>query len=85
MGRYQSVLIKGQSSDSVKLLFGVPQGSVLGPKLFIVYSAPIANIGRKHNVELHMFADDSQLYLVFNLSIAGDQTEALHKIELCIA
>jgi len=39
--RSQSVLIDGEESDAWEILFGVPQGSVLGPILFTLYSAPI--------------------------------------------
>jgi len=56
----------------------------LGPKLFTVYSAPIADIGRQHNVDLHMYADDTQLYLSFNLNTPGDQIETICRIEACI-
>ena len=82
--RYQSVVINGQSSGFVKLAFGVPQGSVLGPKLFTIYSTPIAEIGRKHHVDLHMFADDTQLYLAFRLDMLNEQTYVLKRIESCI-
>ena len=78
------MVINGQSSGFVKLVCGVPQGSVLGPKLFTIYSAPIAEIGRKHCLDLHMFADDTQLYVAFRLNMLDEQTDILGKIETCI-
>ena len=47
-GRRQSVSISGINSIAVSLLFGVPQGSVLGPVLFTLYNSPIHSITKKH-------------------------------------
>ena len=58
-------------------IFGVPQGSVLGPILFTLLIAPIACVVTEHNVSLAQYADDTQLYI--SLKITG----ALSKMELC--
>ena len=80
--RTQSVHVNGVSSKSGNLLFGVPQGSVLGPKLFCIYSGPLSNIAHMHGLEVHLYADDTQLYLFF--SIGSDLCEPIHKVEACI-
>ena len=66
--RTQAVNINGCLSSFMPLLFGVPQGSVLGPQFFTIYSSPIANIARKHGLQVHMCAYDTQLYCIYLLT-----------------
>ena len=82
--RTQAVNINGCLSSFLPLLFGVPQGSVLGPQFFTIYSSPIANIARKHGLQVHMYADDTQLYLSFDLNNSCDEIAARSRIESCI-
>ena len=44
------------------LKYGVPQGSVLGPILFTLYSQPVSDKIREHNISYQKFADDTQLH-----------------------
>ena len=60
--RTQCVTIDGISSDSTPLSFGVPQGSVLGPILFILYTKPLESVIASHSVLSQSFADDTQMY-----------------------
>ena len=51
-GRSQSVTIDGKTSDAASFKYGVPQGLVLGPILFTIYTIPIGHIARKYDLEL---------------------------------
>jgi len=55
---------------------------VLGPLLFIVYTADLAAVAQKHNVTVHAFADDALMYLHCS---CHDTTSPAVRLELCIA
>ena len=57
--RSQFDLIDGCRSQSRELKCGVPQVSVLGPILYVLYTAPLADILRFHEMQFHFYADDT--------------------------
>ena len=67
-GRSASVRLQNLQSSSYSCPYGVPQGSVLGPLLFILYVADIAGIDDRHGIQSHFYADDAQLYLTCHRS-----------------
>ena len=60
-GRRQRVVINGMISDWASIFAGVPQGSILGPLLFLIFINDIVN-----NIQsnIRLFADDTSLYII---------------------
>ena len=58
-GRFQRVLLNGQTSDWETIQAGVPQGSILGPLFFLIY---INDLTDNLNSNVKLFADDTSLF-----------------------
>ena len=80
--RCQSVKIGSTLSELRRLIYGVPQGSVLGPLLFSLYTTPLSKIIRLYpHIKFHFYADDTQLYIHLSHKNAS---AALAKVNACL-
>ena len=60
LARKQFVSVNGHSSDELEIKYGVPQGSVLGPLLFLLYINDLPSISKK--LTFYLFTDDTNIY-----------------------
>jgi len=59
----RSVRLRDEQFDFQAVPHLVPQGSVLGPLLFILYTAELSDIAAKHHIDVYFYVDDTQLYV----------------------
>ena len=83
--RTQSVSVENGYSERVPLQYGVPQGSVLGPILYTIYTFPLGDLLRDAGVSFHLYADGTQLYLSFDYCDPTSQLESLDKMQQCVS
>ena len=81
-GRSQRIKLGNCLFSRSDLSFGDPQGSVLGPLLFTLYTTPLSSLVSEHAIPHHLYADDSQLYVSFS---SGDSAAALNGLQSCLA
>ena len=81
-GRTHSVKIGSTLSHPAVLHYGVPQGSVLGPILFSLYTNPISSIIHSHSsINYHFYADDTQLYITLS---PENFSHSIQKLKNCL-
>ena len=78
----QHMLVNGHTSHTFPLHCGVPQGSVLGPVVFSLYTTPLGDVIRKEGIDFHLYADDTQIYMALDPGQTRTQDAAVQKLEL---
>ncbi len=81
--RKQYVHINGVKSAQCKIEIGVPQGSVLVPRLFLLDINDIANSVKKHLCKIMLFADDTNVFIVHKHPIMLKQLAEVIMSDLC--
>ena len=80
--RTHAVQIEKTMSDTYHDQQGVPQGSVMGPLAFTLYTAPLNDLIKQHGMKAMFYADDTQIYVTFK---STDRDEVVNRLSACIA
>ena len=83
--RHQSVKNIDSLSDKVTLSYEVPRGSVWGPVLFILYTTPISTIISSFDINHHLYADDTQMYMSLSISNVKESFKMLQHCVMAVS
>ena len=79
--RTQTAVFNRERSRTVLVISVVPQGSVLGPLLFLLYTADVLLITQRHGLKAHSYADDIQIHC---LGKADSMAIVISRVVACI-
>ena len=75
--RSQQVVVDGATSSAMQVLSGVPQGSILGPLLFLIYVDGITDVSLSQGSQLSLLADDVLYYRAISKEKDFETTQIL--------
>ena len=78
------VSVDGIASQRLEFKYGIPQGSIIGPQQFTLYTTPIGDILREFGLRYHIYADDIQIYISFDPRDYNSIISALTRMSKCI-
>ena len=84
INRSQNIQVHGRTSAERPVAVGIPQGSVLGPLTFISYTTPLGDVAHRHETNIHLYADDTQLYIAFSPLSEEDTTQTVKRTQACV-
>ena len=65
VGRTFSVVVNGKQSTVREMKYGVPQGTIIAPSLYSLYTGDLSKLVEDQGLKIHSFADDTNIYLGF--------------------
>ena len=77
------VRIDANESGEKTVDYSVPQGAILGAEFYCLFAKPATAIIRYHNMEYHIYADDSQLYIIIKKK--DNLSDTVQRIESCVS
>jgi hypothetical protein len=80
-----SVLTNGNKSEKHSVTCGVPQGSVLSPILFCIYTTPLSHLLSTSDILHHLYADDTQLFISFAPTLFDNHIKLLQNAIAMVA
>jgi len=83
-GRKRYVRYGGRCSETTLVHYGVPQGSVLGPIIFIMHTVDLIALIQQRGLQPHLFADYTQI-IGSCCPTSVDTTTLRHRLDICVA
>ena len=81
--RIQFVRCASSTSTPSFIECGVPQGSVLGPILFLLYRADLVNLVKSYDLKPHLYADDTQIIIIIIIIITNEKIKVMLSRKRC--